>query len=184
MVQVQVSDDPNLFSGAHLKWQSGFSDERSFLVPSGVLVDGNTYYWRAQSWDVCQEPAAMCATNNVELNSTASRSIQISLKHYGDDSRYSMWSHDAGNGMTIKVNEANGNLFLDVPFDSLATPIGDLAFGINYNSQENVDYGLTGGWSLDIGPSASRRDVPLELVKLQPFPDAGVKIRLKGNRSI
>ena len=126
----------------------------------------------------------MCATNNVELNSTASRSIQISLKHYGDDPRYSMWSHDAGNGMTIKVNEANGNLFLDVPFDSLATAIGDLSFGVNYNSQENVDYGLTGGWSLDIGPSSSRRDVPLELVKLQPFPDAGVKIRLKGNRPI
>jgi len=184
MVQVQVSDDPNLFSGAHLKWQSGFSDERSFLVPSGVLVDGQTYYWRAQSWDVCVEPAQMCATNNVELNSTSSRSIQIALKHYGDDSRYSMWSHDAGNGMTIKVNEANGNLFLDVPFDSLATAIGDLSFGINYNSQENVDYGLTGGWSLDIGPSSSRRDIPLELVKLQPFPDAGVKIRLKGNRPI
>lgn len=184
MVQVQVSDDPNLFTGSHLKWQSGFSDERSFLVPSGVLVDGNTYYWRAQSWDVCVEPALMCATNNVELNSTASRSIQIALKHYGDDPRYSMWSHDAGNGMTIKVNEANGNLFLDVPFDSLATAIGDLSFGINYNSQENVDYGLTGGWSLDIGPSSSRRDVPLELVKLQPFPDAGVKIRLKGNRPI
>jgi hypothetical protein len=53
-----------------------------------------------------------------------------------------------------------------VPFDSLATAIGHLAFGINYNSQENVDYGLTGGWSLDIGPSSSRRDVPLELVKL------------------
>jgi RHS repeat-associated protein len=184
MVQVQVSDDPNLFTGSHLKWQSGFSDERSFLVPSGVLVDGQTYYWRAQSWDVCVEPALMCATNNVELNSTASRSLQISLKHYGDDSRYSMWSHDAGNGMTIKVNEANGNLFLDVPFDSLATAIGDLSFGINYNSQENVDYGLTGGWSLDIGPSSSRRDIPLELVKLQPFPDAGVKIRLKGNRPI
>ncbi len=184
MVQVQVSDDPNLFTGSHLKWQSGFSDERSFLVPSGVLVDGQTYYWRAQSWDVCVEPAQMCATNNVELNSTASRSIQISLKHYGDDPRYSMWSHDAGNGMTIKVNEANGNLFMDVPFDSLATAIGGLSFGVNYNSQENVDYGLTGGWSLDIGPSSSRRDMPLELVKLQPFPDAGVKIRLKGNRPI
>ena len=41
MVQVQVSDDPNLFTGSHLKWQSGFSDERSFLVPSGVLLDGS-----------------------------------------------------------------------------------------------------------------------------------------------
>jgi hypothetical protein len=73
-------------------------------------------------------------------------------------------------------------VFLDVPFDSLATAVGDLSFGINYNSQENVDYGHTGGWSLDIGPSTSRRDIPLELVKLQPFPDTGVKIRLKGNR--
>ena len=126
----------------------------------------------------------MCATNNVELNSSGSRSLQISLKHYGDDPRYAMWSHDAGNGMTIKVNEANGNLFIDVPLESLATAIGDLAFGLNYNSQENVDYGLSGGWSLDIGPSSSRRDVPLELVKLAPFPDAGIKIRLKGNRPV
>lgn len=184
MVQVQVSDDPDQFTGSHLIWQSGFSDERSFVVPTGILVDGNTYYWRAQSWDVCIEPALMCATNNVELNASATRSLEIRLKHFGDDPRYAMWSHDAGNGMTIKVNKANGNLFLDVPLDSHATAIGDLSFGLNYNSQENVDYGLTGGWSLDIGPASSRRDVPLGLVKLDPFPDAGVKIRLMGNRPI
>jgi RHS repeat-associated protein len=184
LVQIQISDDPNLFTGSHLKWSSGFSDERAFVVPTGILVDGNTYYWRAQSWDVCVEPALMCATNNVDLNVSATRSLQISLKHFGDDPRYAMWSHDAGNGMTIKVNEANGNLFLDVPFDSLATAIGDLDVGLTYNSQQNVDYGLSGGWSLDMGPGSSKRDLPVELVQLATFPDAGIKIRLRGQRAL
>jgi len=72
---------------------------------------------------------------------------------------------------------------LTCPLDSLATPIGDLGIGLSYNSQQNADFGLTPGWSLDIGPASSVRDLPIELVKLAPFPDAGIKVRLGGGRA-
>jgi len=52
LVQYQVSDDPNDFTGNHLIWESAWTDERAYVVPSGILVDGQTYYWHARSWDI------------------------------------------------------------------------------------------------------------------------------------
>ena len=127
LVQFQISDSATDWTVQHVKWESGWTDERSVVVPTGVLVDGTTYYWRARSWDICasssqQEPSSlgMCKLTDGagikhEQHASAPRALTISLKHFGDDPRYAMWSHDAGNGVTIKVNEANGNLFLDVP---------------------------------------------------------------------
>lgn len=192
LVQYQVSDDPNDFTGSHLIWESAWTDERAYVVPSGILVDGQTYYWHARSWDICQQPDLMCSLtdgNNIthKQHESSSRAITIALKHFGDDPRWAMWSHVLGNGMTAKVNEANGNLFLDFPLDTLATAIGDLSVGLSYNSQQNADLGLTSGWDLAIGPSSSARDLPVELVKMgdpADFPDAGVKIRLGGGRAI
>ena len=37
-----------------------------------------------------------------------------------------MWSHDVGNGMYLEVNQSNGDLYLNVPLGSYATPIGPL----------------------------------------------------------
>jgi RHS repeat-associated protein len=191
-VQYQISDDPNNFAGTHLIWESPWTDERSYVVPSGILVDGQTYHWRARSWDVCAQPDGMCSLTDGqgvvrEQKASPTRALTIVLKHFGDDPRWAMWSHDVGNGMTAKVNEANGNLFLDVPLEALSTAIGDLSVGLSYNSQQNADLGLTPGWDLAIGPRSSARDLPKELVKLgdpTDFPDAGVKIRLGGGRAL
>lgn len=188
-VQFQISDSPTDFSTGHVKWESPWQDERAYVVPSGILVDGQTYYWRARSWDVCTQPDLMCSLTDGagiqhEQFATASRSVTIALKHFGEDSRWAMWSHDVGNGMTLKANESNGNVFLDVPLDTLQTAIGDLAIGLSYNSQQNADYGLSPGWDLSIGPGSSARDLPVALEKMSPFPDAGVKIRLGGGRTI
>jgi RHS repeat-associated protein len=192
LVQYQVSDDPNNFTGSHLIWQSSWTDEHSYVVPTGILVDGQTYYWRAQSWDICTQPDTFCSLTDGQgvtrqQNASPSRAVTIVLKHFGDDSRWAMWSHDLGNGMTAKVNEANGNLFLDLPLDTLSTAVGDLSAGLSYNSQQNADLGVTPGWDLSIGPKSSARDLPKELVKLgdpSDFPDAGVKIKLGGGRTI
>ncbi len=191
-VQFQVSDDPNNFTGTHVIVESPLTDERSYVVPSGRLVDGQTYYWRALSRDVCGAPAGPCSLvdgQGVTRQAPASptRALTVVLKHFGDDPRWAMWSHDVGNGMTAKVNEANGNLFLDVPLDTLSTAVGDLSVGLSYNSQQNADLGLPPGWDLAIGPRSSARDLPKELVKLgdpTDFPDAGVKIRLGGGRAV
>jgi RHS repeat-associated protein len=191
-VQYQISDAANDFTGTHLIWQSPWTDERSYVVPSGILVDGQTYYWRARSWDVCAQPDGMCSLTDGQgvtrdQKASPTRAITIVLRHFGDDPRWAMWSHDLGNGMTAKVNEANGNLFLDLPLDTLSTAVGDLSVGLSYNSQQNADLGLTPGWDLAIGPRSSARDLPRELVKLgdpTDFPDAGVKIRLGGGRAV
>jgi RHS repeat-associated protein len=192
LVQYQLSDDPNDFTGSHLIWESPWTDERSYVVPSGILVDGQTYHWRARSWDICAQPDGMCSLTDGQgvvrqQNASATRALSIVLKHFGDDDRWAMWSHDLGNGMTAKVNQANGNLFLDLPLDTLATAVGDLSAGLSYNSQQNADLGLTPGWDLAIGPRSSARDLPKELVKLgdpSDFPDAGVKVRLGGGRAV
>ncbi|MGH2649645.1 MAG: RHS repeat-associated core domain-containing protein [Actinomycetota bacterium] len=196
MVRYQLSDDPNDFTGSHVVWESPWTDERSYVVPSGILVDGQTYYWRAQSLDVCPVwpwyNFAMCSLTDGQgitrdPKASATRAVTIVLKHFGDDPRWAMWSHDVGNGMTAKVNEANGNLVLDLPMDTLSTAIGDLSVGLSYNSQQNADLGLTPGWDLAIGPESSARDLPKELVKLgdpSDFPDAGLKVRLGGGRAI
>jgi len=112
-IQYQISDDPNNFTGTHLIWESPWTDERSYVVPSGVLVDGQTYHWRARSWDVCAQPDGMCSLTDGqgvvrEQKASPTRAITIVLKHFGEDPRWAMWSHDVGNGMTAKVNEANG----------------------------------------------------------------------------
>lgn len=188
LVQFQISDDASNFSGSHIVWESPWIDTRSYVVPSGVLVDGQTYYWRARSWDICLDNTyQMCSLTDglgVDHERKASnvRSFTVVLKHFGDDERWAMWEHALGNVMTLKVNEANGNLFLDVPLDSLSTPVGDLQVGLTYNAQQDADYGLSRGWDVSIGAAGSMRDMPIELVKLSDYPHNGVKLRLRGGR--
>ncbi|MEX0666731.1 MAG: DNRLRE domain-containing protein, partial [Acidimicrobiia bacterium] len=188
LVQFQISDDASDFSSSHIAWESPWIDTRSYVVPSGVLVDGQTYYWRARSWDICLENTyQMCSLTDGlgvdhERNASNVRSFTVVLKHFGDEERWAMWEHALGNAMTLEVNEANGNLFLDVPLDSLSTPVGDLQVGLTYNSQQDADYGLSRGWDVSIGAGGSMRDMPIELVKLSDYPHNGVKIRLHGGR--
>ena len=201
-VSFQISDNGTDWTGNHLVYESPWSDERSYVVPSGILVDGQTYYWRARSWDVCRNwpwyQIAMCSLTDglgkvYSQPASAVRSFTISMQHFGEDARWAMWSHDLGNGMSGKVNESNGNLYLNVPLDTLSTAIGDLSIGLSYNSllgadqiTKGYDYGLSPGWDLAIGPGSSARDLPVELVKLPrgnpDFPDAGVEIRFGGGR--
>jgi RHS repeat-associated protein len=186
-VNFQVSDDGLNWTGSHLVYDSPFSDSNSFTVPTGILKDGTQYWWRAQSWDICAPPDGLCQLtdgNNVvrSLHHSLPESFTISLKHLGPDSRYAMFSHDVGSGMTANVNEANGNLYLDVPIASYPTQIGNLGVDLSYNSESSTDYGLSPGWDVALGP-LSEADLPVEL-----YPPSGtddpVRIRLRGLRSI
>jgi RHS repeat-associated protein len=187
MVSFQISDDGTNWTGSHLVFESPYDDRKSFTVPAGILTDGQDYWWRAVSWDICAPPAGFCdltdgAGTEHTQNASASRKITVSLKHHGDDPRYAMWSHDVGSGMTLKVNEANGNLFLDVPLDSYATPIGPLDVGLTYNHQLASDYGLSPGWDVAIGPRSGHSALPVALYKLDTTAGADVKIRFRGGR--
>lgn len=61
LVQYQVSDNATDFTGSHLEWSSPWTNDKRYTVPSGVLTDGQDYWWRVQSWDVCVEPDGMCS---------------------------------------------------------------------------------------------------------------------------
>ncbi|MBI3647478.1 MAG: hypothetical protein HY240_01735, partial [Actinobacteria bacterium] len=189
LVNFQISDDGVSWTGTHLVYQSPFNDVRSFTVPAGVLTDGQQYWWRAQSADICSPPEGICSSidgagTDHGYKNTAARGFTVTLKHLGEDQRYSMWSKDAGSGMTMKVNESSGNLFLDVPLDSYQTPIGGLDVGLTYNSLQNANYGLGPGWDLGIGPSGSARSLPVELVKLETGADSDIKIRFRDGSTL
>ena len=166
---------------------SAWTDETEFDVPSSWLSDGGSYYWRVQSGDVCTQPETLCDMTKPDGSTLAwkdsgTRTFTVGLKNWGTDDRYAMWSEDAGNGITLNVNEANGNLFTQVPIDTLATPIGRVKIGLAYNSQaaaEGIDRGLGDGWRLYAGPESSGLRMPIEIEELTPAPYSGVRVRFR-----
>jgi len=189
-VSFQISDDGANWTGNHLLFQSPWDDKKSVRVPGGILADGQQYWWRAESWDVCGPGRNdMCSltdgTGTVRDNPHSSdRTFTVSLKHYGEDDRWAMWSHDVGNGMTLEVNQANGNLYLNDPLSSFVTPIGDLDVSLSYNSQLSTDVGLTPGWDVGVGPESARSKLPLSLTQVGSDADSDVKITFRGGRTL
>ena len=185
-VQFQISDDPGDFTGQHLKWSSPWVDDKRYVIPAGVLTDGQDYWWRARSWDICdEESGGMCSLtdpngDDFEQPASPARKLTVALKHFGDDPRHAMWSQPLGNDMTLKVNQSNGNLFLDVPLDVLSTPAGDLGISLAYNSQQTQDHGMGPGWDLAIGPASSGRLLPTALTDMG---EDGLKIGFRDGSS-
>ncbi|MEO8292042.1 MAG: RHS repeat-associated core domain-containing protein [Actinomycetota bacterium] len=169
LVRYQVTDVLGDWSNAK---ESNWIDETKFTVPSGWIKPGAQYWWRVQGADVCVQPDTLCPQTDGagvfhSWNTSPVWSFSSATKNWGDDDRYQMWSQDLGSSMTMNVNEANGNLFLQVPIDSLSTPIGKLRIGLSYNSQAafdpSTDKGMGPGWKLYAGPTSSGRQMPIEL---------------------
>ncbi|MDH4365588.1 MAG: DNRLRE domain-containing protein, partial [Acidimicrobiia bacterium] len=190
LVSFQISDNGTDWTGSNLVFQSPYDDAWSFTVPAGVLLDGQQYYWRAISRDVCDpQTQGLCsltdgAGTKRDPKASAVKGFTVALKRFGSDDRWHMWSHDVGNGMTMQVNGSNGNLVLDVPLDDYSTPIGDLEIGLSYNSQQNADFGMGPGWDLAIGPRGDQDSLPVELTKMDTGSDADLKVRFKGGRTL
>lgn len=187
LVRFQVKEPAQTWSDAK---DSGWIDESKFTIPSGWLKPGAQYQWRVQSADVCSQPTTLCDRHDGTgalhpWNASAARSLSIATKNWGEDSRYAMWSQDAGNGITLSVNESNGNMYLQAPIDQLRTPLGKLRIGLSYNSQSAAagnDNGLGPGWRLYAGPTSSGNKTPIEIEQLTPTPYSGVKVTLRSGR--
>jgi len=168
-VNYQISDDGVNWTGSHLVASSGWQAANDgWIVPAGVLHDGGRYYWRAQSWDVCDpSTGGMCPLmGHAQPTSVAVRSFTIALNHYGAQDRRPMWDDPLGNGMDLKVNEGSGNLYLHLPVDSLQTPVGPLDVGLAYNSEDPADNGLGPGWTIAAGPDSSPELLPSKLTSI------------------
>ncbi len=190
LVSFQISDNGTQWDGSNLVFQSPYDDAKSFTVPAGVLLDGQQYWWRAVSRDVCApNTQGLCSLTDGagtvrKPKASASKGFTVALKHFGVDDKWHMWSHDVGNNMNLQVNGSNGNLVLDVPLDGYATPIGDLGIGLTYNSQQGADYGMGPGWDLAIGPRGKHNSLPIELTKMDTGNDSDLKVRFKGGRTL
>jgi RHS repeat-associated protein len=190
LVNFQISDNGTNWAGTHLVFESPFDDVRSFEVPGGVLTDGQTYYWRAQSWDVCQGAKGMCPLEDAtgathDLNASGVGNFTVAMKHLGTDPRYAMWSHGVGSNMTMSVNESSGNLVLDVPLASYPTPIGNLDISLSYNSLQNATYTTEKGWDLAIGPTGGMNGLPTGLdFDETSDPHSDITVRYRGGVSI
>jgi RHS repeat-associated protein len=166
MVNYQLSTTSSFTS---TEASSGWIDDGdNWTVPAGVLKDGQTYYWRVQSWDVC-DPASlgMCADEGpgeyVDFQASTARSFKVSLDHLGTEDTWPMWTDALGNGTSLNVHEAAGNLYLDAPLDSIPTPDGALDLSLAYNSQGLDDIGLGPGWVVAAGPDSDPGDLPASL---------------------
>jgi RHS repeat-associated protein len=208
-VDFQVSTDPNTWDYTTIAAESGWVDcTRSnnacttmpqWQPPSGALRDGVKYYWRAVAGDWCvwsSGPASICP--NVDaLGDTHDRnafptsappSFSVSTGHYGSDSRWGMWSDALGNGMSLQVNEATGNLFLSYPVESLATPAGNLAISLAYNSRQACgsctpawtggDQGLSTGWMISAGLLSDSGKLPVQVQTRTAEQGGGVNLLL------
>jgi RHS repeat-associated protein len=192
LVRYQVTNTQGQWTcGGSGKNCSAWTDEESFDVPASWLTDGGTYWWRAQSADVCTQPDTLCDNTKpdgtlLDWKNSGESDFTISLKNWGTDDTYQMWSQDIGNGVGLNVNEANGNMYLRMKLDSLPTPLGHIGIGLSYNSQSAVegnDIGLGDGWRLYAGPESSSERLPTELQELSPVPWGGVKIKFRSGRA-
>jgi len=98
-VDFQVSKSSSSWTGSNLVAESGWTDETSWAVPQGALLYGQTYYWRAESWDVCSGDDGMCDLKGKAQPASGSRSFTMALHHWGEDSRWAMWTDSLGNGV-------------------------------------------------------------------------------------
>ena len=168
MLRFQLSNSPTDFSDAHILTQSNWSPEASYQVPAGLLLDGATYYWRIQARDVCdQQTGGLCdLTDGAGVVHAAPSSpvqrIDISTPRYGPTQ--TMSTQGIGNNISLGVDYATGNLYLDIPFDSRQSALGDISFGLSYNSQDPTDSGLGVGWRVYAGPPG---ELPIRIQSMQ-----------------
>ncbi|MGH2681923.1 MAG: DNRLRE domain-containing protein [Actinomycetota bacterium] len=148
---------------AAIELNSGWLEKTySWVVPAGSLKDGQTYYWRVKTSDLLTMPGRH---PDPIVQTSGQRHFTVALKKWGEDERWAMWRTSLGNGMSMAVNEANGNLYLDYPLDSLTTPVGPLDLRLTYNSQQTSDSDFGEGWNISAGPGQDDSARPTKLTE-------------------
>lgn len=203
-VSFQVSTDPTFADDSKIVAESPWLDKTgtspnyvypSWSPPSGLLRDGQQYWWRAVSGDWCVwgtgDDPSICpnvdAAGNVQpRDASPARSLTVTLPHDGTDQRWAMWKAALGNGLDLQVNEATGNLFMTYPLDVLASPGGALAVGVTYNSRRaarypadpSVEQGLSPGWMVSAGPLSNTGKMPMKVQTRTDAQGGGVDLLL------
>ena len=106
----------------------------AWTVPAGALRDGQDYYWCAKATDYVTR---YCCTN--ESTWSSARLLKVRLPKLGVQSYWPMFQRGP-----LAVNEATGNLVVNLPGPSFASAAGTIGGGFVYNA-------------LDTRPGASSR---------------------------
>lgn len=202
VVRYEVSESRTSFD-ASIVYDSGWiAETTSHRVPSGALSKNKQYFWRVQASDLCAsayvDPDA-AERDGVDICDDLDRAgfpderptseiraftLKPEKTNLGTDRRWAMWRQGLGNGMELAVNQANGNVVLQYPFDTIGTPQRPLALSLAYNSQkaqraiggeEEAAPGLPPGWDLAAGP-ISPQQLPTRLTPLVQATPAGESI--------
>jgi RHS repeat-associated protein len=104
---------------------SGWLDTPRWTVPTEVLDDGQTYYWRVQTWDGLTTDAF---GSEGSWNTSATRSFRVDLRN-GKDATQAF--DTAG---PVSVDQATGNLTTGSTSHSINALGGSLGVSFDYNS--------------------------------------------------
>ncbi len=166
-VNYQVAEDPKF---TNMVDESGWIEEQRSYTPTPDSDDdfkeGGTYYWRvlaSDGFDTKIKPFS---------GSETVKHFVMKGKKRGTDPRWGMWDYELGNNMTVSVNQSNGNLVLEHPLDTLATPSREMEIKLSYNSQAAVGKtadaadevkGPAKGWEISAGPGANPSQIPVRI---------------------
>ena len=157
------SDDPCTHSNSG--WLTNGS---SYTIPAGVLDDGQTYYWAAQTRDQWMTSGYL---------ESGTKHFTVSLPRLGEDDQWPMLDEKLGNGVDAQVNESNGNLYVSMRLFEMKTPGGPLDVELAYNSQDASDFGLGRGWVISAGPSFDPHKLPVQAAEKNDAKTLQVKLQ-------
>ena len=138
----RVASGPDGESGQVLN--SGWIGSSSWTIPTGSLVDGQTYTWRVFTSD------------GEEMSVSAARSLRVNLRLGADGPSP---RDEVG---PVGVNLATGNVTTSLSSPKFETVGGPIGVSYEYNSKAQSSYGLTGEYfnntCLCGVPTLTRRD--------------------------
>jgi RHS repeat-associated protein len=170
---VQSDFDAHVLSGS--EW---LDQNDTWVVPAGILKDGGNYYWRAQSAVGPEGGSGVWNPISGERFPTSVyRQFTITLPHLGSNENWGMWQTQAGNGVDIEVNPSSGNLYAEVPLETLTSPVGPLEMSLVYNSQDGKDFGMGRGWMPSIGSGVDPHEIPKELTVENSGESVAIRLR-------
>ena len=127
---------------------SGWLDIPQWTVPADTLDDGQTYYWRVQTWDGQTTDAY---GSQGSWTDSAPRSFRVDLRN-GKDATQAF--DDAG---PVSVDHATGNVTTSNSSHSINALAGSMGVSFDYNSPVRSRPGLVGEYWNYEGPT---KDLP------------------------
>ena len=143
---------------------SGWLDSPQWTVPADTLDDGQTYYWRVQTWDGQTTDAY---GSQGSWTDSEFRSFRVDMRN-GKDATQAF--DDAG---PVSVDHATGNVTTSSSSHSIAALAGPMGVSMDYNSPVRSRQGLVGEyWNVPAGYPGGTPTTPPVVARVDQGIDA------------